>query len=84
MKRKLEFQLIKKPKTPEERKYNKSLRNQKSDGIISRLRNHFKELALTEDQHDWLEGRLLLEIGKYPITLPFYSKEKRARRHAKR
>ena len=84
MKGMLELKLIKRPQTHEDRKYNQSLYNLKSDGIISRLRNHFKDLALTEDQHDWLEGRLLLKIGKYPITLPFYSKEKRARRHAKK
>lgn len=73
--------LIQGPETIDDSKHNKSLYNKKSDGIVSMLRDHFKELVLTEDQHTWLGGKLRLKIGKYHFSLPIYSKEKRAKRH---
>ena len=73
--------LIQKPETIDEIKHNKRLYNKKSDGMVSMLRDYFKELVLTEDQHTWLGGKLWLKIGEYNFTLPIYSKEKRAKRH---
>ena len=78
---KLEKYLIKGAKEEADIKHNKRLYNKKSDGIVSMLREHFKELRLTENQHDWLGGKLKLKFGGYRFTLPIYSKEKRTARH---
>ena len=36
---------------------------------------------MTEEQHEWLDGKLKLKIGDFRFTLPIYSKEKRAKLH---
>ena len=62
-------------------KYNKALRNKKSNGIMSMLREHFKDLGFNEDQQERLGGRLILKLDRSIVSLHFYYKEKRHVRH---
>ena len=64
----------------DERKHNQKLYDYKRNGVCSLLRAHFKELTLTEEQHEWFQGKLELTTGRHTAILDIYCPEKRARR----
>ena len=81
--REIKERKIPKPITSEDKKHNSKLYNKKANGIRSILRDGFSELGLTEDQCEWLQGRLELKVDDKKVTLGMYSKQQRAERYKK-
>ena len=64
-----------KPKTKEEKAYNKSLYRKKDTIITSMLRDHFRELKFSKEQWKWLAGKLRIKAGKFDVRFPIYHNE---------
>ena len=70
-------------KTRAEKNTNSRLYNHKHHGIRSILRKSFAELDFSEDQFDWLEGKLKLSVDGIKVHFSMYSREKRAASYKK-
>ena len=66
---------IVKPKTMAEKAYNISLYDKKKIITRSMLRNHFKELKFSKEQHKWLGGKLRIKAGKFDARFEIYQNE---------